>query len=95
MAKDVKLMRRFIGDHWLTLIVVVLAVGTTAVFVFSEYGYFCDQASDHHTSPCPGFWSAQHLHDLLYNAAANWQSELWFGVLLVILLHKAHGGDEA
>jgi hypothetical protein len=72
----------------------VVAMATTAVFVVSEYGYFCDQASDHH-SRCAGFWSSEHLHDLLYNASANWQSELWFGVLLVILLHKARGGDDA
>lgn len=26
-----------------------------------------------------------------YNAASNWQSELLFGILLVVLLHKVEG----
>lgn len=85
-------MRRVWTDHWLTAVVFVLASATSVVFVWHERGYFCDQASDHH-QPCPGFWSSEHLHDLIYNASANWQSELWFGVLLVILLHRARGGD--
>lgn len=88
-------MRRFLADHWLTLLVIVLAVVVTILFVVNEYGYFCDQSADHGTHSCPSFWSAEHRHDLLYNAAANWQSELWFGVLLVILLHKAKSGDDA
>jgi hypothetical protein len=33
------------------------------------------------------------MHDWIYNAASNWQSELLFGVLLVVLLHRSKGGD--
>lgn len=89
---EVTYMRRFWSDHWLTAVVAVFAVVSFAIFSWAERGYFCDQAQDH-KSPCPSFWSSEHLHDWIYNAASNWQSELFFGVLLVILLHKAKGGD--
>lgn len=89
---EVKLMRRFWTDHWLTAVVGVLAIASFATFTWAEYGYTCDQARDHGNT-CPGFWSSIHLHDWIYNTTSNWQSELFFGVLLVILLHKAKGGD--
>ena len=87
-------MREFLRHHWLTVAVGVWAVLSFAIFTWAERGYFCDQASDHH-SHCQGFWSSEHLHDWIYNAASNWQSELLFGVLLVVLLGKARGGDSA
>jgi hypothetical protein len=31
------------------------------------------------------------LHDWAYNAASNWQSELLFGILLIVLLHGLAG----
>lgn len=89
---EAKLMARFWTNHWLTVLVGVCAVASFAIFSWAERGYFCDQASDH-KNPCPSFWSSEHLHDWIYNAASNWQSELFFGVLLVVLLHKAKGGD--
>lgn len=87
-------MRRFWSDHWLTTVVGLFACAMFAVFTWAEYGYYCDQSRDHGATNCPGFWSASHMHDWLYNMTSNWQSELFFGVLLVILLHKAKGGDE-
>jgi hypothetical protein len=89
---EVRLMRRFWSNHWLTVTVAVLAGLCFAAFTWAEYGYFCDQNKDH-SERCQGFWSSEHLHDWIYNAASNWQSELIFGVLLVILLHRAKGGD--
>lgn len=90
--RDVQLMRRFWSDHWLTFVVGILAIAFFAVFSWAEYGYFCDQTKDH-GGECLGFWSIEHMHDWIYNATSNWQSELFFGVLLVILLHRAKGGD--
>lgn len=74
----------------LVVVVAVLGIGTFALFAWAEYGYFCDQAKSHHEA-CSGFWSAEHMHDLIYNASSNWQSELLFGVLLVVLLHRLEG----
>jgi hypothetical protein len=87
-------IRRFWSDHWLTVCVAFLAVASLVAFSWGEYGYFCDQGRDHGNESCEGFWSTTHLHDWIYNMASNWQSELLFGVLLVILLHKSKGGDE-
>lgn len=89
---EVKAMRRLWSDHWLTVVTAALAITAFALFTWAEYGYFCDQAKEH-GSTCQSFWSSEHLHDWIYNLASNWQSELFFGVLLVILLHKAKGGD--
>lgn len=89
---EVRLLRRYFSDHWLTIAVTLLAIGWFIAFSWAEYGYFCDQAADHNHN-CSGFWSITHLHDWIYNAASNFQSELFFGVLLVILLHKSKGGD--
>jgi hypothetical protein len=82
----------FLRRHPLAVTVAVLGVISFLIFTWAEYGYFCDQAQSHHES-CSGFWSLEHLHDWIYNAASNWQSELLFGILLVILLRKV-GGDE-
>lgn len=87
-------MRRFWSEHWLTCFVGIFAVASFVMFSWAEYGYFCDQAKDHH-SACQSFWSQEHLHDWIYNASSNWQSELLFGVLVVMLLNRAKGGDEA
>lgn len=81
--------------HALVCAVTVLGMGSFALFSWSERGYFCDQASDHH-QPCPAFWSSEHIHDWIYNAASNWQSELLFGILLLVVLLKIegqHGAD--
>jgi hypothetical protein len=83
---------RWLRDHWLTLVVAWVGVISFAAFTWAERGYFCDQASDHH-SACQGFWSSEHLHDWVYNATSNYQSELLFGVLLVVLLRRSRGGD--
>jgi len=76
--------------HALLLTVGVLGVLMFALYSWAEYGYFCDQASSH-KEQCAAFWSGEHLHDWIYNAASNWQSELLFGVVLVSLLHKVRG----
>lgn len=68
---EAKLMRRLWADHWLTIVVAILACLSFAVFTWAEYGYYCDQAQDHHT-PCSSFWSSEHLHDWIYNATSNW-----------------------
>jgi hypothetical protein len=86
---------KWIRRHALALGVAAIGILSFAAFTWSERAYFCDQAKDH-MSPCQGFWSSEHLHDWIYNAASNYQSELLFGVLLVVLLHKAegpHGAD--
>lgn len=88
-------MRTFLARHWLTLLVAAVGVTSFAAFTWAEYGYFCDQGRDHGDKACEGFWSMAHLHDWIYNATSNYQSELLFGVLLVVLLRRAKGGDEA
>lgn len=80
----------WVRRHLLIIAVCLLAVASFVTFTWAEWHYFLDQASTH-KEPLPTFWSAEHLHDWLYNAAANWQSELIFGVLVVVLLHKAEG----
>jgi len=87
---------RWLKRHALVVTVSVLGVAMFALFSWAERGYFCDQASDH-GQKCPSFWSSEHLHDWIYNAASNWQSELLFVILLVVLLLKiegSHGADK-
>jgi hypothetical protein len=81
--------------HALVLTVAVVGAISFALYTWAEYGYFCDQGRDHGNHGCEGFWSNSHLHDWIYNAASNWQSELLFGVLLVVLLHKLEGPNGA
>lgn len=84
-------------DHTLAITVAVIGSISFALFTWSERGYFCDQAKDHH-SACQGFWSVEHLHDWIYNATSNYQSELLFGILVVILLKNlasSHDKDKA
>jgi hypothetical protein len=92
MSAESRALSGFLRNHWLTIAVSIWALASFGIFSWAERGYFCDQASDH-KSPCQGFWSSEHLHDWIYNAASNWQSELLFGVLLVVLLHRSKGGD--
>lgn len=80
----------WIRRHALVLGVAVFGIVSFAAFTWSEYGYFCDQASDHR-QPCPGFWSSEHLHDWIYNATSNWQSEALIGILMLALLLKLEG----
>lgn len=79
--------------NWLKRHALVVGCATLAplffaIFTWAEYGYFCDQGKDHGQQVCASFWSAEHLHDWIYNAASNWQSELFFGILLLVLLMK-------
>jgi len=85
---------RLLKEHALVIGVALLGALTFALYTWAEYGFFCDQGRDHGNQGCEGFWSNAHLHDWIYNAASNWQSELWFGVLIVILLRKLQTGNE-
>lgn len=67
-----------------------------AIFTWAERGYFCDQAKSH-KEPCTGFWSSEHLHDWIYNAFANYTSDLLIGIGVLLLLFKIegrHGADQ-
>jgi hypothetical protein len=86
--------------HALVIGVAVVGLLSFALFAWREYGYFCDQNSNlnelrealHMASkPCEGFWSSAHMNDLLYNAASNWQSECFFGILLLVMFLKLEG----
>lgn len=72
---------------------IALLALSLAVATWAEWHYFVDQAVTHGERP-PGFWSAAHVHDWLYNAAMNWQSELAFGLVFVVLLNRAKGKGE-
>jgi hypothetical protein len=74
--------------HALVISIAILGVISFAVFTWAEYGYFCDQGRDHGDQGCQSFWGKAHLHDWIYNAASNYQSELLFGILVLILLKK-------
>jgi hypothetical protein len=89
--------------HLLAISVALLGTAAFAVFSWAEWGYFCDQnnnlneilrASHAETQSCQGFWSSTHLHDWIYNAFSNYQSELLFGILIVVLLHKLAGQQD-
>jgi hypothetical protein len=82
----VALVRR----HPLIFAVAALGLCSLALFTWAEWHYFVDQARSHKQA-APGFWSGEHVHDWLYNAASNWQSEMLFGVLVVALLHRLPG----
>jgi hypothetical protein len=77
--------------HALAIGVILLGIASLAVFTWAEYGYFCDQGRDHGNEGCEGFWSQAHVHDWLYNAASNWQSELLVGIGLLVALKKFEG----
>lgn len=81
--------------HALMVSVSILAPLSLAIFLWAEWGYFQDQARDHGEPVPTEFFSSAHMHDLIYNAAANWQSELIFGVLIVMLLKKIEGNQGA
>jgi hypothetical protein len=86
----------WIRRHALAIGVIVFGIASFAVFTWAEYGYFCDQGRDHGNEGCEGFWSQAHLHDWIYNAASNYQSELLVGIGLLIALNKfegPHGAD--
>jgi hypothetical protein len=76
----------FIRQHKLFMIVLTLAL-------ISWVTFFCDQGREHGNKGCESFWSMAHIHDMVYNLAANWQSELTFGVLLVLVLNKLGDRD--
>lgn len=81
--------------HALVVVMAIVAVLSFIAFTWAEYGYFCDQARTHHER-CAGFWSREHLHDWIYNAMSNWQSEALVGILLLVVLLKIegqHGAD--
>lgn len=79
--------------HKLITAIILMDVLSIVVAVIAESAFFCDQAADH-DQPCPGFWSSEHMADLFYNAAMNWQSELTFGVVLVYVVHKLGKHDD-
>jgi hypothetical protein len=77
--------------HALAIGVVVFGAAFFALFTWAEYGYWCDQGRDHGQTACPSFWTTRHLHDWIYNAASNWQSELLVGIGLLVVLNKLEG----
>lgn len=81
----------WIRRHALAIGVILLGIASFALFTWSEYGYFCDQGRDHGNKGCESFWSQAHLHDWIYNAASNWQSELLVGIGLLVVLNKIEG----
>src|SRR4051812_42319383 len=81
----------YLKRHALLIGVVVLAPIVFAIFTWAEYGYFCDQGREHGNHACQSFWSSDHLHDWIYNATSNWQSDLIIGILLVLILSKLEG----
>jgi hypothetical protein len=83
----------FLRRHWVAIAVLITGLVSFAAFTWSEYGYFCDQGRDHGNEGCESFWSMAHLHDWIYNASSNWQSELLVGVLLVIVIKNATRED--
>jgi hypothetical protein len=83
----------FLRRHWVAIAVLIMGLVSFAAFTWSEYGYFCDQGRDHGNEGCESFWSMAHLHDWIYNASSNWQSELLVGVLLVIVIKNATRED--
>jgi hypothetical protein len=90
---------KWVRDHSLVLIVAFLGTIGLAIFTWAEYGYFCDQAESHQEQ-CESFWSSAHIHDWTYNAFSNYQSELLFGILVIVLLKRLasaqdHEKDEA
>lgn len=76
--------------HAVIVTVAILGPAVLALYSWAEYGYFCDQARSHH-EPCTGFWSIGHLHDWIYNATSNYQSDLLIGILLLLILFKIEG----
>jgi len=78
----------FLRRHALVIAVAILGLVSFAAFTWAEYGYFCDQGREHGDVGCRSFWSQAHLHDWVYNATSNYQSELLFGILVLILLKK-------
>lgn len=86
---------RWLKTHALLVGCIILTPILFAAFTWAEYGYFCDQGREHGDHGCQGFWSMAHLHDWIYNAASNWQSELLFGILLLVILKKIEGPDGA
>lgn len=80
--------------HALVIGVAIIGACAFAMFTWGEWGYFCDQAKTHHAA-CGSFWSKEHLHDWSYNAASNWQSEMLFGILLLVVLLKIEGPEGA
>lgn len=81
-------MFTWVRRHALVITVAILGTIFFAAFTWAEYGYFCDQGRDHGNEGCESFWGQAHLHDWIYNATSNYQSELLFGVLIVILLKR-------
>lgn len=87
----------FIKNNILIIIIAILGALAFCTFTWAEWGYFCDQAKTHGES-CGSFWSKEHAHDWTYNATSNWQSELLFGGLVLIVLRRigrANNDDEA
>lgn len=84
-------VKKLLRDHSLLVSVVILGYLMFAFYTWAEWQYFQDNAKSHH-EPAPIFWSSEHVHDWAYNAASNWQSELLFGIAILVLLHRLPGG---
>lgn len=78
----------WVHRHSLAVAVAVLGLVSLAIFTWAEYGYFCDQGREHGNKGCESFWSMAHVHDWTYNAFSNYQSELLFGILVILLLKR-------
>lgn len=86
----------WLRDHAVLVGAAILGAVSFAIFTWAERGYFCDQAASH-KEPCGDFWTREHLHDWIYNAFANYTSDLLIGILLLLILFKIegpHGADQ-
>lgn len=81
---------KWIKHNLLLIGAVSLGIAMFSFYTVNEYGYFCDSSKQHHAK-CEGFLSSAHLHDWLYNASSNWQSDLLVGAALVTVLRRAEG----
>src|SRR4051794_580892 len=84
---------KLVRDHSLLITVLMLGLLALVFYTWAEWQYFADQAHEH-SSAVGSFWSKEHFHDWAYNAASNWQSELLFGVGIVVILHRLPGGKK-
>lgn len=80
--------------HALLIGAIVLGLLAFCIYSWAEYGYFCDQAAEH-GNKCEPFTSSTHLHDWIYNATSNWQSDLLIGICLLLILNKIEGPEGA
>lgn len=83
-------MTKWLRENLLIVLAVILGPLFLAIFTWQEWEFFKDQAVAHHED-VPDFWSAAHMHDWLYNAFANFCSEVIFGLLIVTVALRIEG----